>query len=114
MIKDFQTYINEGLFDRNQSEFIVTHDKNDDVISIEKITQENYYDVLRNEIKRQGGIDVDLSMYDLTGINTFDHFSAIFGDFEDIERLVLPKGLEKLPNHGTDGDYKKNGIWFLW
>lgn len=112
MIKDFKTYINEGLFDRNQSEFIVIHDKNNDVINIEKITQENYYDVLRNEIKRQGGIDVDLSMYDLTGINTFDHFSAIFGDFDDIERLVLPKGLEKLPNHGTDADYKKTVYGF--
>ena len=27
MIKDFKTYINEGLFDRNQSEFIIARDK---------------------------------------------------------------------------------------
>ena len=44
MIKDFQTYINEGLFDRNQSEFVIKKtDKGIEQIYIPKIKEELYY-----------------------------------------------------------------------
>ena len=36
MIKDFQTYISEGLFDRNQSEFVIARDIKGNVRQYEK------------------------------------------------------------------------------
>ena len=54
MIKDFTTYINEGLFDRNQSEFVIVNHKDGSVTSMnpeirKKIEMDDMSDITFDE-----------------------------------------------------------------
>lgn len=79
MIKDFQTYINEGLFDRNQSEFVVKRtDKGIERIYIPK-TKDELYDTIRTLIDEQGGTDhPNLNNIDISYLHEPDCFDYLF------------------------------------
>ena len=86
MIKDFQTYINEGLFDRSQSEFIIKKtDKGVEQIYIPR-TKSELYEYIKRLIDEQGGTDhPNLNNIDISHLHEpgcFDYlFSAINGGF---------------------------------
>ena len=80
MIKDFQTYINEGLFDRSQSEFIIKKtDKGVEQTYIPK-TKSELYDTIRRLIDEQGGTDhPNLNNIDISELHEPDCFDCLFG-----------------------------------
>jgi len=80
MIKDFQTYINEGLFDRSQSEFIIKKtDKGIEQIYIPK-TKAALYDNIKRLIDEQGGTDhPNLNNIDISELHEPDCFDCLFG-----------------------------------
>ena len=79
MIKDFQTYINEGLFDRSQSEFIIKKtDKGIEQIYIPK-TKAALYDNIKRLIDEQGGTDhPNLNNIDISELHEPDCFDYLF------------------------------------
>jgi hypothetical protein len=79
MIKDFQTYINEGLFDRNQSEFSIKKtDKGVEQIYIPK-TKAALYDNIKRLIDEQGGTDhPNLNNIDISELHEPDCFDYLF------------------------------------
>lgn len=85
MIKDFQTYISEGLFDRNQSEFVIKKD-GDGVqhIYIPKTKEElcNYIDDAIVKAKKDGTYpNVNLNNIDVSELGKSD-LNCIFGEWE--------------------------------
>ena len=74
MIKDFITYINEGLFDRNQSEFVIYKDNDGNVrhltASPKNITE--LRKIIREEIDKYG-IHCDLNFIDISKITDLSH-----------------------------------------
>jgi len=80
MIKDFQTYINEGLFDRSQSEFIIKKtDKGVEQTYIPK-TKSELRDTIKRLIDEQGGTDhPNLNNIDVSELHEPDCFDCLFG-----------------------------------
>jgi len=74
MIKDFITYINEGLFDRNQSEFVIAKDDKGNVrhltVSPKDITE--LRNIIRDEIDKHG-VHCDLNFIDISKITDLSH-----------------------------------------
>ena len=120
MIKDFQTYINEGLFNRNQSEFNIRKtDRGVEQVYI-PITKEELYKYIEIDIeqaKRDGtypnvdlnNIDVsELGNDDLTGLFSSKNYminpnisdwniksipSKFFNSNEQIEEFTIPNSV---------------------
>ena len=125
MIKDFTTYINEGLFDRNQSEFNIRKtDRGVEQVYI-PITKEELYKYIEIDIeqaKRDGtypnvdlnNIDVsELGNDDLTGLFSSKNYminpnisdwniksipSKFFNSNEQIEEFTIPNSVENIGN----------------
>ena len=78
MIKDFQTYINEGLFDRNQSEFVIIKtDKGIEQIYIPKTKEElySYIEIDIEQAKRNRTYpNVDLNNIDVSELEDDELF----------------------------------------
>ena len=91
MIKDFQTYINEGLFDRNQSEFAVRRtDKGIEQIYTPKTKEElyKYIDIAIENAKKEGTYpDVNLNNIDVSELRDGE-LDGLFGD--DIYKQIIP------------------------
>ena len=83
MIKDFTTYINEGLFDRNQSEFVIKKtDKGIEQVYTPKTNSElhKYIDLDIEQAKKDGTYpDVNLKNIDVSGLGD-DELRGLFGD----------------------------------
>ena len=124
MIKDFNTYINEGLFDRNQSEFNIRKTDNGiEQVYIPKTKKElyGYIEIDIEQAKKDGtypnvnlsNIDIsELGNDDLNGLFCNDIYSYIipdisnwnikympvnfFGGNEKIEEFTIPKGVKSI------------------
>ena len=89
MIKDFQTYINEGLFDRNQSEFNIRKtDKGIEQVYIPKTENElcEYIKLDIEQAKKDGTYpNVNLNNIDVSEVKKLrdNIFEYLFGDFKD-------------------------------
>ena len=83
MVKDFITYINEGLFDRNQSEFsIIKTDRGIEQVYFPKTTEElySYIDIDIEQAKRNRTYpNVDLNNIDVSELED----DELFGLFSD-------------------------------
>jgi len=124
MIKDFTTYINEGLFDRNQSEFVIRKtDKGIEQIYIPKTRDEleKYIELDIEQAKKEGTYpNVDLNNIDvsklgndvLNGLFSGDIInpdisswdikyipSNFFDSNEQIKEFTIPNGVTSI------GDY---------
>ena len=76
MIKDFTTYINEGLFDRNQSEFTIRKtDRGVDHVYITSTKEElyKYIDIAVEQAKKEGTYtDVNLNNIDVSELGNVE------------------------------------------
>jgi len=108
MIKDFNTYINEGLFDRNQSEFTIRKtDKGIEQIYIPR-TKDELCEYIRLDIeqaKKDGTYpNVNLNNIDVSEVKKLKDniFEYLFGDFKDAFDIVPDISnwnINKLPEH---------------
>ena len=124
MIKDFTTYIREGLFDRNQSEFNIRKtDRGVEQVYIPKTKEElhKYIELDIEQAKKDGtypnvdlnNIDVsELGDYELTRLYTISGWGQInpdisnwnikympvnfFGGNEQIEEFTIPNGVKSI------------------
>ena len=74
MIKDFNTYISEGLFDRNQSEFVIAKDDKGNVRQL-TVSPKNIAElrkIIRDEIDKYG-VHCDLNFIDISKITDLSH-----------------------------------------
>lgn len=85
MIKDFTTYINEGLFDRNQSEFAIRKtDKGIEQIYIPKTKKELYEYIelaIENAKKERTYPNVNLNNIDVSELGN-DELNGLFGNID--------------------------------
>ena len=83
MIKDFKTYINEGLFDRNQSEFAIRKtDRGVEQVYIPSTKEElySYIDIAIENAKKDGTYpDVNLNNIDVSELGN-DELDVLFSD----------------------------------
>ena len=83
MIKDFHSYINEGLFDRNQSEFNIRKTDNGvEQVYIPKTKEElySYIDIDIEKKKKKGSYpNVDLNNIDVSKLGN-DELKGLFGE----------------------------------
>ena len=110
MIKDFQTYINEGLFDRNQSEFTIRKtDKGIEQIYIPK-TRGELYEYIKLDIeksKREGTYpNVNLNNIDVSEVaklkNELEYLFGGFKDKFDIAPDISNWNIKYIPNNFFD------------
>jgi len=103
MIKDFQTYINEGLFDRNQSEFNIRKTDN----GIEQIyipnTKEELHTYIELDIeqaKKDGTYpNVNLNNIDVSELGE-DDLCGLFGDiYNQINPDISNWNIEYIPSN---------------
>jgi len=91
MIKDFTTYVNEGLFDRSQSEFnIQKTDKGIEQIYTPKTKDElySYIDIAIEKAKKDGTYpDVDLKNIDVSELG-YDELMGLFSN--NIHKQINP------------------------
>lgn len=81
MIKDFRTYINEGLFDRNTSEFIIARDESGAVYEyVRPKTKEELISAINDIIEKSDTAYPDLSSIDVSRME-------INGDYSPFEHL---------------------------
>ena len=101
MIKDFQTYINEGLFDRNQSEFNIRKtDKGIEQLYIPKTKDELYmYIKLDIEQAKKDGTypDVNLKNIDISELGD-DDLEELFG-YKQINPDISNWEIKYIPNY---------------
>ena len=108
MIKDFNTYINEGLFDRNQSEFNIRKtDRGVEQISFPKTKEElySYIDLDIEQAKKDGTYpNVDLNNIDVSKLEN-DDLKGLFGYYrfcDTIYRQINPDisdwNIKSIPN----------------
>ena len=101
MVKNFQTYINEGIFDRNASEFSIMN-KNGIVRQVEKITDTKEFTELihKRMLAANGGV---LDLGDIEYEN--DSYMSLDLDLRKNEKfptkVILPY-LSKINRDGTD------------
>ena len=105
MIKDFTTYINEGLFDRNQSEFVIKKtDKGIEHVYIPKTKDElyRYIGLGIEQAKKEGSYpNVNLKNIDISELGDDDLYE-LFGGFKDkfdIVPDISNWNIEYIPNH---------------
>ena len=83
MIKDFQTYINEGLFDRNQSEFAIRKtDRGIEQVYVPKTKEElyKYIEINIEQAKKDGTYpNVNLNKIDVSELED-DELEGLFSD----------------------------------
>ena len=83
MIKDFKTYINEGLFDRNQSEFNIRKTDNGvEQVYVPKTKEElhKYIELDIEQAKKDGTYpNVDLNNIDISEFGN-DELKGLFSD----------------------------------
>ena len=108
MIKDFQTYINEGMFDRNQSEFVIKKtDKGVEQIYIPKTNEElySYIDIDIEQAKRDGTYpDVDLNNIDISELGD-DELEGLFSDkIYKINPDISNWDIKSIPNRFFNGN----------
>jgi len=115
MIKDFQTYINEGLFDRNQSEFTIARDINGNVKQYEKPndvfkSQEDILKAVLNELNFSDTVDLTNCKMGGLGHITFslsifdDNGNKIISD-EDLSELQRMKHIKLPYSSNINNDY---------
>ena len=103
MIKDFQTYINEGLFYRNQSEFAIRKtDKGIEQVYIPKSKSElySYIELDIEKAKKDGTYpDINLNNIDVSELGDY----ALNGLFGDIYKKINPDisnwNIKYIPNN---------------
>ena len=111
MIKDFQTYINEGLFDRNQSEFSIRKtDKGIEQVYIPKTRGElhKYIDNdIENAMKEGTYPNVNLSNIDVSELGD-DELKGLFGDstWLHINPDISNWDIKYIPNKFFNGNKK--------
>ena len=110
MVKDFQTYINEGLFDRNQSEFSIRKtDKGIEQIYIPKTKEElySYIDIDIEQAKKDGTYpNVNLNNIDVSELGD-DVLKNLFSD--DIYMInpdISDWNIKSIPNSFFDHNKK--------
>ena len=112
MIKDFTTYISEGLFDRNQSEFVVRRtDKGIEQIYIPKTKNElySYIDLDIEQAKKDGTYpnvnlnNIDVSELEDDALN--DELKSLFGDiYKQINPDISNWNIKYIPNNFFDNN----------
>jgi hypothetical protein len=110
MIKDFQTYINEGLFDRNQSEFVVRRtDKGIEQIYIPKTKNElySYIELDIEQAKKDGTYpNVNLKNIDVSKLGD-DDLKGLFSDkIYTINPDISNWNIKYIPSKFFDGNTK--------
>ena len=108
MIKDFQTYINEGLFDRNQSEFsIIKTNKGIEQVYVPKTMEElySYIEIDIEQAKRDRTYpNVDLNNIDVSELEA----DKLFGLFSDKIYTINPDisnwDIKSIPNSFFDNN----------
>ena len=100
MIKDFQTYINEGLFDRNQSEFNIRKtDKGIEQIYTPKTKDGlyEYIDIAIEKAKKDGTYpNVNLNNIDVSELVSYSNLVGNITytiDDDSILILSIPSGI---------------------
>jgi len=101
MIKDFNTYINEGLFDRNQSEFVIRKtDKGVEKAFVPR-TKEELFDYIYNRIcdeqKKKNGTypnmdfnEIDISKLESSDLSLLFSASSINPDISSWDLKTIP------------------------
>ena len=103
MIKDFQTYINEGLFDRSQSEFSIKKtDKGIEQIYIPKTKDElcEYIKLDIEQSKKEGTYpNVNLNNIDVSKLGN-DELKGLFSDvYKQINPDISNWNIKYIPNN---------------
>ena len=108
MIKDFQTYISEGLFDRNQSEFAIRKtDRGIEQIYVPKTKEElySYIDIDIEQAKKEGTYpNVNLNNIDVSELGD----DALAGLFSHKIYMINPDisdwNIKSIPNRFFNGN----------
>ena len=109
MIKDFQTYINEGLFDRNQSEFAIRKtDKGIEQIYIPKTRDElrSYIDLDIEQAKKDGTYpNVNLNNIDVSEFGKYDlEYLFCYNMYKKINPDISNWNIEYIPSKFFSGN----------
>ena len=110
MIKDFTTYINEGLFDRNQSEFTIRKtDRGVEQVYIPSTKEElySYIDIDIEQAKKDGTYpNVDLNNIDVSELED-DSLECLFSDkIYMINPDISNWNIKSIPNRFFDSNKK--------
>ena len=108
MIKDFQTYINEGLFDRNQSEFaIIKTDRGIEQVYVPKTKEDlyKYIDLDIEQAKKDGTYpNVNLNNIDISELED-DALERLFSeDAYTINPDISDWDIKYIPKKFFDGN----------
>ena len=109
MVKDFQTYINEGLFDRSQSEFnIGKTSRGVEQVYIPKTKEElyKYIDLDIEQAKKDGTYpNIDLNNIDVSEFGKYD-LEDLFNDntYRQINPDISSWNIEYIPSRFFDGN----------
>ena len=129
MIKDFTTYINEGLFDRNQSEFNIRKTDNGvEQVYIPSTKEElySYIDIDIEQAKKDGTYpNVDLNNIDVSELGDYELeglFSSkiymINPDISDWNIKSIPNGFfdsnKKIKEFTISDSVTSIGDWAFW
>ena len=110
MIKDFKTYINEGLFDRNQSEFNIRKTDNGvEQVYVPKTKEElySYIDIDIEQAKKDGTYpNVDLNNIDVSKLGN-DELEGLFSSkIYMINPDISDWNIKSIPYSFFDGNEK--------
>ena len=110
MIKDFKTYINEGLFDRNQSEFNIRKtDRGVEHVYIPSTKEElyKYIDIaIENAKKDRTYPNVDLKKIDVSELGDDDLFGLFSDKIYTINPDISNWDIKCIPKKFFDGNDK--------
>jgi len=101
MIKDFGTYVNEGLLDRNASDFVITKDKNGNVSQVTEVRGEKQ---LLNLLNERLGKSSDLDLGDVIVCDIDNHRQEyITKEVYNLENYQKPTSIvfPKFENYDT-------------
>ena len=104
MIKDFTTYINEGLFDRNQSEFVIRKTDNGiEQVYVPKTKEElyKYIDIDIEQAKKDGTYpNVNLNNIDISELGDYELGSFLFSDiYNQINPDIANWDIKSIPSY---------------
>ena len=110
MIKDFKTYINEGLFDRNQSEFTIRKtDRGVEQVYFPKTKKElySYIDLDIEQAKKDGTYpDVNLNNIDISELGNVELEGLFSEDAYMINPDISDWNIKSIPYSFFDGNEK--------